>query len=56
MLVVNREKRFQSMEELISAIDGKTITHRLVMFGSYACAAALILLMGMVLERLFQIL
>ncbi len=55
MLSVNREKRFQSMEEVIDAIDGNTFSHKVVFFGSMALIGALLLVLGMLVERFFHI-
>jgi eukaryotic-like serine/threonine-protein kinase len=54
MIALNREKRYQSMEEVISAIDGSTFKHRLILIGSLTAVGCLVLLIGMLLERFFH--
>jgi eukaryotic-like serine/threonine-protein kinase len=56
MMTVNREKRFQSMEAVVAAIDGSALKHRLVFIGSLIVVGALIFLLGMILERFYHLL
>jgi eukaryotic-like serine/threonine-protein kinase len=55
MIAVNREKRFQSMEAVVDAIDGNSLAHKSVLIGAMACLGSLLLLLGMLLERFFHI-
>jgi serine/threonine-protein kinase len=55
MMAVNREKRLQSMEAVIEAIDGTTMMHKIVFIGSMAAVGLLILILGMLLERFLHI-
>ena len=54
MIAINREKRFQSMEALVNAIDGNTLAHKSIFIGSIALLGALLLILGMFLERFFH--
>ena len=54
MIAINREKRFQSMEALVNAIDGNTLAHKSIFIGSIAFLGALLLILGMFLERFFH--
>jgi eukaryotic-like serine/threonine-protein kinase len=56
MIAVRREKRFQSMDAVVDAIDGNTLAHKIVLYGSIAVVGMLLLALGMVLERFFHIL
>ena len=51
MIAINREKRFQSMEALVNAIDGNTLAHKSIFI---ALLGALLLILGMFLERFFH--
>jgi eukaryotic-like serine/threonine-protein kinase len=55
MLAVNREKRLQSMDAVVEAIDGNTLMHKSILIGSLALLGALLLVLGMMLERFFHI-
>ncbi len=54
MMTVNREKRFQSMEAVIDAIEGNTLIHRVIFIGSLVLTGLLLLLLGMLMERFFH--
>jgi serine/threonine protein kinase len=55
MMAISREKRFQSMEAVIEAIDGATIFHKIIFFGSLTAAGALMVMLGMLAERFFHV-
>jgi serine/threonine protein kinase len=55
MIAVNREKRFQSMDDVVDAIDGNTLMHKIMLIGSLASCGALLFILGMLFERFFHI-
>jgi serine/threonine protein kinase len=55
MMAVNRDKRYQSMNEVVSAIDRPALAVRARTILSIALAAACAVLIGMVLQRFFSL-
>jgi serine/threonine protein kinase len=55
MLAMKREKRFQSMADVVSAIDGSALRHKLTYIAGSALLGVSVLLLGMLLERFFGI-
>jgi serine/threonine-protein kinase len=50
MMAIKREKRFQSMQEVIAAIDGRSLWHKLMNVALYVLAGAACVALGMMLE------
>jgi eukaryotic-like serine/threonine-protein kinase len=55
MLAMRREKRFQSMADVISAIDGSALQQKITYIAGSALLGISVLLLGMLLERFFGI-
>jgi eukaryotic-like serine/threonine-protein kinase len=55
MLAMKREKRFQSMADVISAIDGSALRHKILYIAGSALFGISVLVLGMLLERFFGI-
>jgi serine/threonine protein kinase len=55
MLAVNRDKRFQSMEEVIAAIEKPSLTYKILIAAAATIAGAMLFIFGMFLERFFPI-
>ena len=56
MLTVNREKRFQSMEEVIAAIERPSLTLKLFIAMASTLVGVLLFILGMLLQRYFYFL
>lgn len=56
MMAVNREKRYQTMEAVVDAIDSPSRLQRIVSIAVLTLVGALFLFLGMLLERLMVIL
>jgi serine/threonine-protein kinase len=55
MIAVRREKRFQSMDAVVNAIDGNTLAHKIVLIGAISAIGILLLAIGMLLQRFLHI-
>jgi serine/threonine-protein kinase len=55
MLAVKREKRYQSMDEVVAAIDRPTLANKIRFLSAVLLAAAGVLVCGMLVQRLFLI-
>jgi serine/threonine protein kinase len=56
MLIVNREKRFQSMEDVIEAIERPSLTLKIFVAAALALCGALLFIAGVFLQRLLHVL
>jgi eukaryotic-like serine/threonine-protein kinase len=52
MMAVQREKRYQTMEDVVDAIDGSPRINRILSFAGLTLVGTLLLFLGMLLERL----
>ena len=55
MLMVNREKRFQSMEQVIDAIERPSLRSKIIMAAYTALAGALLFFVGTLMQRFMHI-
>jgi eukaryotic-like serine/threonine-protein kinase len=55
MLTVNRDKRFQSMEEVVAAIERPSLSNKIIIAAAAVLASAWLLIMGMFLQRIFHV-
>jgi hypothetical protein len=56
MMAVNREKRYQTMEAVVDAIDSPSRLQRILSIAGLTLVGTLLLFLGMLLERLVIIL
>jgi hypothetical protein len=56
MMAVNREKRYQTMEAVVDAIDNPPRLQRILSIAGLTLVGTLLLFLGMLLERLVIIL
>jgi serine/threonine-protein kinase len=55
MMAVNRDKRYQSMDEVVAAIDRPLLSERIRYFTALALAASIAILIGALLQRLLTL-
>ena len=55
MLAVNRDKRYQTMDEVAAAIESVSLTYKIAVAGATACAGAVLLLFGILLQRIYHV-
>ena len=54
MMAPNRDKRFQTMKDVVASIDATPVLNRVFYIGALALAGVVILFTGMALERVFN--
>ena len=55
MLAVNRDKRYQTMDEVAAAIESVSLTYKIAVAGATVCAGAVLLLFGLLLQRIYHV-